>query len=51
VRSLDISAPSQSQPRWPIALDRHRSINAPMESFFHTLKVELVYQCHWAKRD
>jgi putative transposase len=25
--------------------------NAPMESFFHTLKVELVHQCHWAKRD
>ena len=25
--------------------------NAPMESFFHTLKVELVNQCHWAKRD
>ena len=22
--------------------------NAPMESFFHTLKVELVHQCHWA---
>ena len=25
--------------------------NAPMESFFHTLKVELVHQSHWAKRD
>jgi putative transposase len=25
--------------------------NAPMESFFHTLKVELVYQCRWATRD
>ena len=25
--------------------------NAPMESFFHTLKVELVHQCHWTKRD
>jgi putative transposase len=22
--------------------------NAPMESFFHTLKVELVHQCRWA---
>src|SRR6201747_3081177 len=21
--------------------------NAPMESFFHTLKVELVHQCRW----
>jgi transposase InsO family protein len=25
--------------------------NAPMESFFHTLKVELVQQRHWATRD
>ena len=25
--------------------------NAPMESFFHTLKVELVHQCRWATRD
>jgi putative transposase len=25
--------------------------NAPMESFFHTLKVELVRQRHWATRD
>src|SRR3546814_10444721 len=24
--------------------------NAPMESFFHTLKVELVHQCRWATR-
>jgi transposase InsO family protein len=22
--------------------------NAPMESFFHTFKVELVHQCRWA---
>lgn len=22
--------------------------NAPMESFFHTLKVELVHRCRWA---
>ena len=22
-----------------------------MESFFHTLKVELVHQSHWEKRD
>ena len=22
--------------------------NAPMKSFFHTLKVELVHQCRWA---
>ncbi len=22
--------------------------NAPMESFFHTLKVDLVHQCRWA---
>jgi putative transposase len=22
--------------------------NAPMESFFHTMKVELVHQCRWA---
>lgn len=25
--------------------------NAPMKSFFHTLKVELVYQRRWAARD
>ena len=25
--------------------------NAPMESFFHTLKVELVHQCRWATRE
>ena len=25
--------------------------NAPMESFFHTLKVELVHQRRWAKRE
>lgn len=25
--------------------------NAPMESFFHTLKVELVHQQRWATRD
>jgi transposase InsO family protein len=25
--------------------------NAPMESFFHTLKVELVHHCRWATRD
>ena len=25
--------------------------NAPMESFFHTLKVELVHQRRWAIRD
>jgi transposase InsO family protein len=25
--------------------------NAPMESFFHTLKVELVQQRQWATRD
>ena len=25
--------------------------NAPMESFFHTLKVELVHQRWWATRD
>jgi len=25
--------------------------NAPMESFFHTLKVELVHQCRWATQD
>ncbi len=25
--------------------------NAPMESFFHTLKVELVHQRRWAARD
>ena len=25
--------------------------NAPMESFFHTLKVELVHQRRWATRD
>ena len=25
--------------------------NAPMESFFHTLKVELARQRHWATRD
>jgi len=24
--------------------------NAPMESFFHTLKTELVYQTHYATR-
>jgi putative transposase len=24
--------------------------NAPMESFFHSLKVELVHQCRWATR-
>ena len=29
-------------------LDQHRSINAPTERFFHTLKVELVHQCGWA---
>ena len=27
------------------------SDNAPMESFFHTLKVELVHQRRWATRD
>ena len=32
-------------------LDRYRSINAPMESFFSTLKVELVHQRRWATRD
>lgn len=25
--------------------------NAPMERFFHTLKVELVHQRRWATRD
>jgi putative transposase len=25
--------------------------NAPMESFFHTLKVELVHQRRWASRE
>ncbi len=25
--------------------------NTPMESFFHTLKVELVHQRRWATRD
>ena len=25
--------------------------NAPMESFFHMLKVELAHQCRWATRD
>ena len=25
--------------------------NAPMERFFHTLKVELVHQHRWATRD
>jgi len=25
--------------------------NAPMESFFHTLKVELFHQRRWATRD
>ena len=25
--------------------------NAPMESFFHSLKVELVHQCRWATRE
>ena len=25
--------------------------NAPMESFFHTLKVELVHQRRWATRE
>ena len=25
--------------------------NAPMESFFHTLKVELVHQRRWTTRD
>ncbi|GJE18981.1 IS3 family transposase ISMdi5 [Methylobacterium marchantiae] len=25
--------------------------NAPMESFFHTLEVELVHQRRWATRD
>ena len=25
--------------------------NAPMESFFHTLKVELVHQRQWSTRD
>ena len=25
--------------------------NAPMESFFHTLKVELAHQRRWATRD
>ena len=25
--------------------------NAPMESFFHTMKVELVHQRRWATRD
>ena len=32
-------------------LDRHRSFNAPVESFFHTLKVELVHQRRWSTRE
>ncbi|CAB3805559.1 hypothetical protein LMG28138_05678 [Pararobbsia alpina] len=29
------------------AAARHRSVNAPMESFFHTLKTELVMHCDY----
>jgi transposase len=29
----------------------HRSVNAPMESFFHTLKTELVMHCDYKTRD
>jgi transposase InsO family protein len=32
-------------------LDLYRSINAPVESFFHSLKVELVHQRCWATRE
>ena len=32
-------------------LDQHRSIDAPIGSFFHTLKVELVHQRQWATRE
>ena len=46
--SADVNAAARARPR---PLDRHRSINAPIESFFHTLKVELVHQRWWATRD
>jgi putative transposase len=42
---LDISAPSQSQPRWPLlALDRHRSINALAETINGLYKAEVVHR-------
>ena len=40
------SAPVASMSRTACCYD-----NAPMESFFHTLKVELARQRHWATRD
>ena len=45
-KQLAVMAASPSMSRTGCCYD-----NAPMESFFHTLKVELVHQCHWAKRD
>jgi putative transposase len=45
-RLLGTSKMRQSMSRRGNCLD-----NAPMESFFHTLKVELVQQRQWAMRD
>jgi transposase InsO family protein len=45
-RLLGASQMRQSMSRRGNCLD-----NAPMESFFHTLKVELVQQRRWATRD
>ncbi|WP_415926892.1 IS3 family transposase [Methylobacterium sp. 4-46] len=44
------SSPSRSRPTWARS-GRRPSHNAPMESFFHTLKVELVHQRRSATRD
>jgi transposase InsO family protein len=40
-----------SKIRQPMSRRGNRLDNAPMESFFHTLKVELVQQRRWATRD
>ncbi len=45
-RLLDAAGLKASMSRRGNGLD-----NAPMESFFHTLKVELVHQRRWATRD
>ena len=47
VDQLRAPAKSRHQPATK-ALDQHRSINAQMKIFFHTLKVELVHQHRWA---
>lgn len=47
-KSSALSHPRQHQPR---SNSRHRGINALVENFFSTLKVELVYRSSWHTRD